>query len=194
MLLSYNYLVSSSFHCSYLMAANAVDVALILYAGLGLALPENGQWNSNLLCFTSPSYAWFCIFIQRREDGETTEYLHQRPVTLPYDWTIQSPFREVRLVQVVLEVQEAPEDQQSQSQSCLEMGACSHRNEIYGEIPDDLHQELPDNKSYAVISNHSINQSRGIQYVHCVMHKCIMVKLGRRQKTYIVKSWGNLKK
>jgi len=27
---------------------------------------------------------------------------------------------------------------------------------------------------------------QGVQYVHCVMHKCIMVKLGRQRKTHKV--------
>jgi len=26
------------------------------------------------------------------------------------------------------------------------------------------------------------NATRGVQYVHCVMHKCIMVKLGANEK------------
>ena len=29
-------------------------------------------------------------------------------------------------------------------------------------------------------------RGRGVQYLHCVMHKCIMVKLGGKQKTHEV--------
>ena len=32
-------------------------------------------------------------------------------------------------------------------------------------------------------------QTRGVQYVHWVMHKCIMVKVGGKIHTKYVKSW-----
>jgi len=35
--------------------------------------------------------------------------------------------------------------------------------------------------------NLGINSLRGVQYVHCVMHKCIMVKLGGTKNTMYVK-------
>src|SRR6218665_1074192 len=43
-------------------------------------------------------------------------------------------------------------------------------------------------------ADHLIQRCRGVQYVHCVMHKCIMVKLGGNEKHKVCKKHVNCRK
>jgi len=56
-----------------------------------------------------------------------------------------------------------------------------------GSVPMD-HDDETNNEILLCLSNNNnyCNTRRGVQYVRCVMHKCIMVKLKGKRKTHKV--------